>query len=39
MMNTSIDLLTMYMNPNPEFSVAEEIHATLESNIQYSSTL
>jgi len=39
MMDTSIDLLTMYMDPNPEFAVAGEIHATLESNTQYFSTL
>ena len=39
MMDNSIDLLMMYMDPNPEFAVAGEIHATLESNTQYFSTL
>ena len=38
-MNTSIDLLMVSMNLNPEFSEAGQIHATLESNTQNFSVL
>ena len=34
MMNPSIDMLMAYVNPNPDFSEAPDIHGTLENNTQ-----
>ena len=34
MANPSIDMLMADMNPNPDFSGAPDIHATLENNTQ-----
>ena len=36
--NPSVDTLMADMNPNPDFSVAPDIHATLENNTQSNTT-
>ena len=33
-MNPSIDMLMADMNPNPDFSLASDIHTSLENNTQ-----
>ena len=34
MMNPSVDMLMAYMNSNPDFSIAQDVHGTLENNTQ-----
>ena len=38
MANPSVDSLMADMNPNPDFSGAPDIHATLENNTQSNTT-